>query len=66
MRRVTGRLKECTAEEIQQIGKPLGNNFTHVAAYMACTHGDDEIAVVYILDNPLFKYDALTPASTIA
>ena len=59
-------MQECTAEEIQQIGKPLGYNFTHVGAYIDCTHGDDEVAVVYILDEPLFKYDALTPASTIA
>jgi hypothetical protein len=59
-------MQECTAEEIQQIGKSLGFNFTHVGAYLDCTHGDDEIAVVYILDEPLFKYDALTPATTIA
>lgn len=59
-------MQECTAEEIQQIGKPLGYSFTHVVAYIDCHHNDDEVAVVYILDDPLFKYDALTPATTIA
>ena len=59
-------MQECTAEEIQQIGKPLGFNFTHVGAYIDCHHVNDEVAVVYILDDPLFKYDALTPATTIA
>lgn len=59
-------MQECSAEEIQQIGKPLGYNFTHVVAYVDCHHNDDEVAVVYILDDPLFKYDGLTPASTIS
>jgi hypothetical protein len=59
-------MQECTAEEIQQIGKPLGYNFTHVGAYIDCHHVNDEVAVVYILDEPLFKYDALTPATTLA
>ena len=59
-------MQECTAEELQQIGKPLGYSFTHIAAYVDCTHADDEVAVVYILDDPLFKYDGLTPATTIA
>ena len=59
-------MRKCAAEEIRQIGKPLGYNFTRVAAYLDCTHGDDEVAVVYILDDPFYKYDALTPATTIA
>ena len=59
-------MQECTAEELQQIGKPLGYDFTHVCAYVDCNHNDDEVAVVYVLDDPMFKYDALTPATTIA
>ena len=53
-------------EEVQQIGKPLGCNFTHIVAYIDCSHADDIVSVTYILDDPLFKYDALTPATTIA
>ena len=34
-------MQECTAEEVQQIGKPLGYNFTHIVAYIDCTHADD-------------------------
>jgi hypothetical protein len=59
-------MEECTAEEIQQIGKPLGYNFTHVAARLTLQNAADEAVVVYILDEPMFKYDALTPATTIA
>ena len=57
---------ECTAEEVNHIGKPLGYDFTHIVAYIDCQHANDEVAVVYILDDPLFKYDALPPATTIA
>jgi hypothetical protein len=57
---------ECTAEEVNAAGKAAGYDFTHIAAYVDCNHADDEVAVVYILDEPLFKYDALTPATTIA
>jgi hypothetical protein len=59
-------MQECTAEEINHVGKAAGYNFTHVVAYVDCHHNDDEVAVVYILDEPMFKYDGLTPATTIA
>lgn len=59
-------MQECTAEEVNQIGKAAGYDFTHVVAYVDCQHNDDEVSVVYILDEPLFKYDGLTPATTIA
>ena len=59
-------MQECTAEEINHIGKASSYDFTHVVAYIDCHHNDDECAVVYILDEPQFKYDALTPATTIA
>jgi hypothetical protein len=59
-------MQECTAEEVNAAGKALGYDFTHIVAYIDCTHADDICAVVYILDDPLFKYDALTPATTIA
>lgn len=59
-------MQECTAEEINQVGKAAGYNFTHVVAYVDCNNNDDEVEVVYILDEPRFKYDALTPATTIS
>lgn len=59
-------MQECTAEEINHVGKAAGYDFTHVVAYIDCHHNDDECAVVYILDEPQFKYDGLTPATTIA
>jgi hypothetical protein len=59
-------MQECTAEEINAAGRALGYAFTHVAAYIDCGAATDEVAVVYILDDPLFKYDALTPATPIA
>lgn len=57
---------ECTAEEINHVGKAAGYDFTHVAARLTLQNAADEAVVVYILDEPLFKYDALTPATTIA
>ena len=41
-------LLECSAEEINQIGRPLGYAFTHVAGYVDSHHNDDEQGVVYI------------------
>lgn len=57
---------ECSAEEVNAAGKAAGYNFTHIVAYVDCNHNDDEVAVVYILDEPLFRYDNLTPATTIS
>ena len=59
-------MQECTAEEINQIGRAAGRKFTHVVAYIDCHDANDECAVVYILDEPQFKYDGLTPATTLA
>ena len=59
-------MQECSAEEVNHVGKALGYDFTHIAAYLDCTHVNDEVAVVYILDEPQFAYDALTPATTTA
>jgi len=59
-------MQECTAEEVNHVGKAAGYDFTHIVAYVDCHHDDDEVEVVYILDEPRFKYDALTPATTIA
>jgi putative aminopeptidase FrvX len=59
-------MQECTAEEVNQIGRAASRAFTHVAAYIDCHHNDDECAVVYVLDEPQFKYDGLTPATTLA
>ena len=57
---------ECSAEEVNAAGKALGYDFTHLTAYVDCGADTDEVAVMYILDDPLFQYDALTPATTIA
>lgn len=59
-------MQECTAEEVNHVGKAAGYDFTHVVAYIDCHHNEDECAVVYILDEPQFKYDGLTPATTLA
>lgn len=59
-------MQECTAEEVNHVGKAAGYDFTHVVAYIDCHHANDECAVVYILDEPQFKYDGLTPATTLA
>jgi putative aminopeptidase FrvX len=58
--------QECTAEEVNHVGKALGYDFTHVVGYIDCHDNDDEVAVVYILDEPRFPQDGLTPATTIA
>ncbi len=39
---------EVSAEDIQQIGKAAGYDFTHVVAYADCQHDDDELGVTYI------------------
>lgn len=39
---------EVSADDIQQIGKAAGYDFTHVVAYVDCHHNDDEVAVTYI------------------
>ena len=57
---------EATAEEIIHVGKDAGYEFTHVGARLTLQNAADECVVVYIRDEPLFKYDALTPATTIA
>jgi hypothetical protein len=59
-------MQECTAEEVNAAGKAAGYDFTHVAARLTLQNAADECVVVYILDEPLFKYVGLTPASTIA
>lgn len=59
-------MQECTAEEVNHVGKAAGYNFTHIAARLTLANAADEAVVVYILDEPLFKYDALTPATTIS
>ena len=57
---------ECTAEEVNHIGKAAGYDFTHVGARITCHHAGDEAVVVYIRDEPRFPQDSLTPATTIA
>ena len=39
---------EVSAEDIQQIGKAAGYDFTHVVAYIDSQHNDDEQGVTYI------------------
>ncbi len=39
---------EVSAEDIQQIGKVAGFDFTHVVAYIDSQHNDDETSMTYI------------------
>jgi len=59
-------MQECTAEEINHVGKAAGHNFTHVAARLTSQNLGDHSVVTYIRDEPRFPQDGLTPATTIA
>lgn len=48
---------EVTMDEVNQIGKAAGYDFTHVTAYIDSQHNDDEQAVTYI------RYGAKRPTS---
>ncbi len=56
---------EVSAEDIQQIGKVAGYDFTHVTAYIECHHNDDEVAVTYIRHGAKHRTSGLT-ATTIS
>lgn len=56
---------EVSAEEINQLGKAAGYDFTHVTAYVDCQHNDDEVAVAYIRYGAKRAYTGMT-AETIS
>ena len=56
---------EVSAEDIQQIGKAAGYDFTHVTAYIDSQHNDDEQGVTYIRYGAARAYTGLT-ATTIS
>ena len=56
---------EVSAEDIQQIGKVAGYNFTHVVAYIDSHHADDEQGVTYIRHGAKHRVSGLT-ATTIS
>jgi hypothetical protein len=39
---------EVSAEEVAQLGAAAGVLYTHLVAYVDCSHNDDEVAVTYI------------------
>lgn len=53
-------LLECTAEEIAQIGKPLGYDLRYVAGWIDSHHVDDEQGVVYI------RFGCKRPAASLS
>lgn len=56
---------ECTAEQVNEVGKAAGYNFTHVGVRITCASAADECAVTYIRFNPRYPQSALT-ANAIA
>ncbi len=51
---------EVSAEDIQQIGKAAGYDFTHVTAYIDSNHNDDEQGVTYIRFGAKHRKSGLT------
>lgn len=56
---------EVSVEDIQQIGKAAGYDFTHVTAYIDSHHNDDEQGVTYIRYGAKHCQSGLT-ATTIS
>lgn len=48
---------EITSEELAQLGALAGVKYTHVSAWLDCTHVNDEVAVTYV------RYGAKRPTS---
>lgn len=57
---------ECTAEQINEVGKAAGYNFSHVTARLTCSNAGDEAVVLMARFNPRYPQSGLTPATTIA
>lgn len=51
---------ECTAEQINEVGKAAGFNFTHVTARITCSNSGDECVVLMGRFNPRFPASGLT------
>lgn len=56
---------ECTAAQINEVGKAAGYNFTHVGVRITTSNAGDECVVTYIRHAPRFAYKDLT-ATTIS
>lgn len=57
---------ECTDEQINEVGKAAGYNFTHVAARLTMATNTDEANVTYVRYLPKRAYANLTATSTAA
>ena len=51
---------ECTAEQVNEVGKAAGYNFTHVAARLTMATATDEANVTYIRGLAERRYAGLT------
>jgi hypothetical protein len=55
---------EVTAEQVNEVGKAAGYNFTHVAARLTMATATDEACVTYIRALPKRAYKNLTATSS--
>ncbi len=51
---------ECSAEQINEVGKAASLNFTHVTGRITCSNSGDECVVLMGRFNPKYPQDALT------
>lgn len=51
---------ECTAEQINEVGKAAGYTFTHAGVRITCANSGDECAVTYIRTKPKFPQSGLS------
>lgn len=51
---------ECTADQINEVGKAAGYNFTHVTGRITCSNSGDECVVLMTRQQPRFPASGLT------
>ena len=51
---------ECTVDQINEVGKAAGYNFTHVTGRITCSNSGDECVVLMARFNPRFPQSGLT------
>lgn len=51
---------ECSAEQINEVGRAAGYAFTHVTGRITCSNSGDECVVLMGRFNPKFPQNALT------
>lgn len=56
---------ECTAAQVNEVGRAAGYAFTHVGIRITTSNSGDECVVTYIRHSPRFAYKDLT-ATTIS